>query len=270
MRWLDDNRFVLTGALASKRQAELEKGGEQPIAVLLDTRRGSWRIRLMPNGSFVFGSSTEKTWTDRGTWSVLKLNEDDVALTLNWPDDEEVKHHRLSLKSGVYQGYNEHWKVDPVDVVSGVVISATADFPPVMPSVAELRHGADRLNGHRYKLFTSGVTYTEAVEYCRSLGGYVARIESKAEDDFLRDLLRDCHLRYCWIDGSDAELEDEWKLSNGELMTYGQEGDQPPWFGKQPDNFNHEDQICLSRNHKWMWLDSDKTRRFGFVCEWDN
>ena len=130
----------------------------------------------------------------------------------------------------------------------------------------KIPRGAIQFGGKTYFVFEQEATWHHADYLCRSVGGYVARIESQAEHDFLKSVLNSPNFtaEYYWIDGSDAVEEGTWVLSNGVPMLY--EG----WSGTEPGNVRGiEHHVCLVRDSGWKWSDYCGADRKPFICEWD-
>lgn len=139
--------------------------------------------------------------------------------------------------------------------------------------------GSINFGGHTYKAFEEGTTWTEAKEYCESVGGHLAIVETEEEQMFLESILKEKNLY--WIGLSHAEEECLWV--NGESLTYAK------WSGGGPDNFTGEE-TCAAMYHypnplngnsnPGEWNDTQKDGEcngeeffgkdnMGFLCEWD-
>ena len=137
---------------------------------------------------------------------------------------------------------------------------AVVEPPPAKPA-----HPADAkgFNGHWHKAFEEDVTWHEADKKCRAMGGYLACIESEAEQAFIAKLTDD---RYLYLGATDEQQEGTWAWVNGSKFRY------PCWMGGQPNNWGG-DEHYLPTYGGGDWVDvPDEGDGFwmpiGFICEW--
>ncbi|CAG2235085.1 CD206 [Mytilus edulis] len=72
---------------------------------------------------------------------------------------------------------------------------------------------------------------------CRKNGTILAEIETEAEDEYIRNIIRDQYLReYFWLGGRDDETEGSWKWSSGTPFNYSK------WYSGQPDDAQYYEQ----------------------------
>ena len=127
-------------------------------------------------------------------------------------------------------------------------------------------------NGHTYfAVRTSSITsFWDANAYCLSRGGYLASINSDAENRALYDyVFYDRGFESAYFGFTDDGSEDEWYWSNGDPVTY------TNWMAKQPDNLRGVENYALFyyEDTPYKWNDGD----FGldargtvtFLIEWD-
>ena len=118
-------------------------------------------------------------------------------------------------------------------------------------------------NGHRYQYYeNANLTWTEAREMCRSMGGHLVTITSAEEQAFIES-------QYPGTTGWIGAYGDEhgWAWVTGEAWDY------TCWSPENPDNaagtewFGH-----LWNGMKWNDLDNDDPRnaQAGFYCEFDS
>lgn len=142
--------------------------------------------------------------------------------------------------------------------------------------------GSTAWNGHTYKVFDEGMTWTEAKSYCENIGGYLTIIGSQEEQNVVEGLLKEKN--FYWI-GASIDLEEEnatWYWINGKPMEY------TNWHGTQPDNFTGNESCLMMYNYpnpldgstiKGVWNDVQEdgtcndeeffgAENSGFVCEW--
>jgi formylglycine-generating enzyme required for sulfatase activity/serine/threonine protein kinase len=133
---------------------------------------------------------------------------------------------------------------------------------------ASVPSDAIRWGGHAYYFVTDVVTQQDAVNQCRDMGGYLARIETADEHRLVMAAFQglaqfnvsNTDPRF-WIDGSDRSQEGEWRLSDGSLMKFlGWRQGEPNSEGEDEDGL----QIMAGG-----WNDISMARQCGFVCEWE-
>ncbi len=126
------------------------------------------------------------------------------------------------------------------------------------------------------------MTWTEAEEYCESLGGHLVTITSKEEDEFILNTIADNETSlYFWIGGSDSREEGKWEWVTGEEWDYnhwksGQPNDYKGWCKEGQDYA-----VIVDKDGRWEdcpddGYDSDGPKNayfdpadYGFICEWD-
>lgn len=118
--------------------------------------------------------------------------------------------------------------------------------------------------GHKYKYYDDKVSWEEAQNRCKKLGGHLATITSAGEYKFIVDKFP----HDAWLGGTDRAKEGEWVWITGEPMKF------TAWSRGQPDNAGGAENYL----HYWVaekgWNDTVATggnvasARIGFVCEW--
>ena len=138
-----------------------------------------------------------------------------------------------------------------------------------------------RFNGHTYKRFDVAKSWTEAKEYCESIGGHLVTITSAEEQNAVTDLISDGSKYQYWLGAND--LSGSYKWVTGEEFVYSN------WAEDQPDHNSGEHylQIYLRPNpvgsNAYEWNDIREDNTFyrgeedffqldyiGFICEWDD
>lgn len=137
------------------------------------------------------------------------------------------------------------------------------------------------LNGHRYRLSDTGMTWIEAKTYCENLGGHLASITSQEEQNMIAELVLSGGKNSYWL-GGEKDSSGAWLWIDGSAWEY------TNWARGQPDNYTrYEDKLMIYRVSNprnpsspgtWNDLQADGTcqgesffgtENFGFVCEWD-
>ncbi len=116
-------------------------------------------------------------------------------------------------------------------------------------------------NGNIYKIFEYGMSSAEAEAYCQQLGGHLATITSKEEDQALYTYVFRIGNFNCVLGGSDEKTEGLWEWVTGEAFNYAN------WSEGEPNNQNGEDFIQYDGS-KGKWNDTAWTN--CFMCEWED
>lgn len=138
-------------------------------------------------------------------------------------------------------------------------------------------------NGHFYQVYEESMTWTEAEDFCKNLGGHLVTITSAEENDFISEFIVGSDKNNCyWIGASDVDEEGDWVWVTGEEFTY------TNWKKDEPNNqkkLEHYLEIYANTYEDiqvGQWNDvildgrnGDKNKSFyssskiGFICEWD-
>ncbi len=127
-------------------------------------------------------------------------------------------------------------------------------------------HAADAIKGgdHYYFTFvTRGISWSAAQQRCKDLGGYLACVETEAEQQFLVKVSRG---QEAWIGGR-MTVGNRWTWINGAPANYSN------WNPGQPDGRGKggmpEDCLMMMSKHG-KWNDSIEARGLNvFICEWE-
>lgn len=121
-------------------------------------------------------------------------------------------------------------------------------------------------NGHTYKYYTDKVTYWEANNICKKLGGYLVAINSKEENSFVSGLIKETS----WIGVNDRDKEGTFRLAqDGNKIAYAN------WSANEPNNYPEnaeggEDYCSMYGPETGLcgqWNDVYSYAQYGFVCE---
>jgi len=114
-----------------------------------------------------------------------------------------------------------------------------------------------QFGGHTYALFADKVSWHVAKWACEAMGGYLACVESKEEDQFINQL---CNGKDAWLGGTDEEWEGDWRWVNGAPMKY---------KNARFDNLGiQHHMIYYAAGNRWDVESAGQ--RLGFVCEWEH
>lgn len=131
---------------------------------------------------------------------------------------------------------------------------------------------AAEFNGHHYYVYDMDniTTWEQAEAYCESLGGYLATITSREEDEFVYFYLKNnFDYESAYFGFTDREEEGTWVWVNGETSTY------TNWNPGEPNDENPNEDYAMYyyKYPEGTWNDGDfgyETLNSGqvFICEW--
>lgn len=127
---------------------------------------------------------------------------------------------------------------------------------------------------NKYQIFEAtegnGInSWQDAEEYCESLGGHLATITSKEENDYVYQYIQSQGYDSVYFGLSDSKEEGTWEWITGELIDY------TNWHVGEPNGENSEEDYAMyySKFTDGTWNDGDfdNTNDGGtaFLCEWD-
>jgi len=132
------------------------------------------------------------------------------------------------------------------------------------PPRARAPRDAAAFGGHRYRLFTTVKTWTEAYAACARLGGHLVSVTTDAEGAFVTDMARRAPNEVTWVGLTDEGSEGAFRWITGEPVTYTQ------WSDNQPDNNGGgENYVSIFRDFGYRWNDASNGWKSSYVCEWD-
>ncbi|MDO4300468.1 MAG: lectin-like protein [Clostridia bacterium] len=126
-------------------------------------------------------------------------------------------------------------------------------------------------NGHSYKVIGSGAYWSDAQNYCESVGGHLVTITSAGEQQFINSML-DNYSDADYLIGLRKSLNNYGTWVTGEAVSY------TNWGSDQPDNYNGNQYVGVITNgerngdgyfveaKRW---DDNYDKEYGFICEWD-
>ncbi|MEC5128860.1 lectin-like protein [Verrucomicrobiales bacterium BCK34] len=185
-----------------------------------------------------------RTWTNQNGQTaegkVVKIEGSEVTLLLNNDQAVAIPINTLSLDD---QQFLTTWKPKP----------------PKRP--IEVPEDAVFHNGSWYAVVIGKTTWKKAAERAEKMGGHLAWIKDEATHAVLTEMAGPLHL---WLGGSDEEVEDLWKWSDGELITWFQ------WDRGEPNNGGgREHFIQMRAGGKWNDLSMNSPAPVGFFVQWD-
>lgn len=121
-----------------------------------------------------------------------------------------------------------------------------------------------RFGNHCYRIFEEGISWKDAKKKCEDMGGYLACIESKPENDFLFNSVKNID-GLVLLGGFYDEKEKKWKWANNSLFIYYN------WSGRQPESVRKKAHRAvfspINGKEKWFYYSGADVQ--GFICEWD-
>lgn len=128
-------------------------------------------------------------------------------------------------------------------------------------------------NAHCYINIQKKVTWTEARDYCSSVGAYLSRIETKDENDWIVDIILPAmNQEICvafpwlccetWIGANDRDMEGEFQWTNKENLQY------ENWIPGEPSDHNGSED-CVRICDNGLWNDVRCDRSSNIICEKD-
>lgn len=153
--------------------------------------------------------------------------------------------------------------VDPASVRE----ADTAAWKASMPKIS--------YGGHTYGIYlqTAPLSWTDAEAYCEKMGGHLATITSRKEQEAVASLLPMVKGgESFWLGATDVDREGKWTWVTGEPFRYTNWGDRQPDMGF----WNSEDYLGMVKvphgfGEFGEWNDFRLVDGYvcGFLCEWD-
>ena len=133
--------------------------------------------------------------------------------------------------------------------------------------------------GHTYQLIDISLSWAEAQAYCEQLGGYLATINSKAEMDFVVEMLGSATKGLYWLGMYRENANSNWRWVTGEAVNY------TNWAEGEPNNISNQEHYVHLYSDIY-YNDTDKTigvgtwndtslyptafsTQLGLICEWN-
>ncbi|XP_051980247.1 ladderlectin-like [Xyrauchen texanus] len=111
-----------------------------------------------------------------------------------------------------------------------------------------------------YKHFPQEVNWATAEKNCQSVGGNLASVQSKLDNDFLLSLVPGSSR--AWIGGHDGEVDGQWMWTDGSVFEF------THWGPNEPNTYNNIPENCLeiSRDSEQRWNDELCSASMSFIC----
>ena len=132
-------------------------------------------------------------------------------------------------------------------------------------------------NGHVYERYDYHMSWTEAKAYCETLGGYLAVLTSKEEENAVKSLLTGQRNAMYYLGFTDPSQSGNWQTVTGEAFTYSN------WAANEPTKGAGEYYAALmarsyeGNGSEGYWIDNPDKELWGFyqyanagfICEYD-
>ena len=153
-----------------------------------------------------------------------------------------------TYSSGFYSKFHHHhYQVDFQNLVSLVGNGRLVINIETLDAQEEWNFSRQE---RRIMLYYQALTFSDALGFCKTLGGHLASIESQIEQDDVVVEAKDSYLAHAWLGGSDKEDEGNWTWTDETLWNF------TNWHRGEPSNnrSSKEEEDCLSLdilNRKW-------------------
>lgn len=152
-----------------------------------------------------------------------------------------------------------------------------SSFASSLSSTNSVPNGLSTYNGHYYAVINESMSWTDAMEYCTSLGGHLVTIQDKAEQDFVTSLVKKNPKKNTYWIGLTGE-NNHYSWVTGEPLKY------KNWADGEPNN-SSETAVHLYANvvaEKYVGLWNDTFNKYdgddvyysykncGIICEWNS
>ena len=192
--------------------------------------------------------------------------------TYNDQDDLQWHEGTISGNTASYRvNISEHGNEVGYYLTHIYAYDAVGNSVNVSAGVVNIRNGYEptkvsTYNGHIYALFDVTKTWTDAQALCEAMGGHLATITSKEENDVIKEMCANGRYGY-YIGATDCEKQGTLKWVTGEEFSY------TNWCESQPDNLSGEDYLNINKDGTWNDYDNANyysNARMGFVLEIDS
>ncbi len=156
-------------------------------------------------------------------------------------------------------------------------VLGSADVAYALPTATEVYQQSNtavplektgEFNGHSYCVFNLSAgwdgEWAAAKRYCESVGGHLATITSKEENEYVYQFMKDSGYNDAFFGFTDEEEEGVWKWVTSEPVSY------TNWKEGEPNNdVGGEDYAMFYHNYADKWNDGAFGDLKAFICEWE-
>ena len=165
-----------------------------------------------------------------------------------------------NYSSGFYSKFHHHhYKLDLHNIVSLV---GTGSLVISIETLDAMEEWSFSRQEHSVVLYEQHLNFSEARVFCKGLGGHLASVRSKVEQDLVMDEAQLSQDAYVLLGGSDQEKEGLWRWTDGNLQTY------TNWQkGKQSSKPWDRNSNCLFMStNTGKWFDLSCSKESSFLC----
>ncbi|XP_048741087.2 aggrecan core protein-like [Ostrea edulis] len=116
------------------------------------------------------------------------------------------------------------------------------------------------VSGTCFKVYSEGKSHADAMTQCHKDGGYLIQVTSAMKHEVVSQFIKSMTSDGFFIDGSDADEEDVWRLSNGNPFHL-------KWSPDEPNICCKVFEDCLIMYTVGTYNDVQCYSRFSFICE---
>lgn len=146
--------------------------------------------------------------------------------------------------------------------VGGAASDSATDQPSVETADGDLLRG-----GHRYRFINTYVTWSDADEQCKKLGGHLVSIGSKSEWDALLKFAEKAGNDENWWTGLRRPAGQIEPLTWSDDSKYDFKGGWPPTEASTSSDTSRSCVLVVMASRIWTFY-SEQTKGH-FICEWD-
>ena len=171
---------------------------------------------------------------------------------------------------GWYTDEGEKWDFD-LDIVEGNMTLHAEWYDSVLDDYLVTCDASYNqiYNNHKYQRYDLQLTWENARDYCRLLGGHLATITDESERVGIESLVKNGSLNSYMIGATDMESEGIWRWITGEEWSYAS------WSSGEPSNMsgvdkNSENYLALYQKNALFNDINNSETNVGFICEFEN
>lgn len=153
---------------------------------------------------------------------------------------------------------------------SSVVTESTKQTTETDPIVLAFNTSVMTFKGHSYACFSDSKTWEEAKKHCESLGGHLAVISSKEENDAIWAFVNKHKFKSVFFGLSDSAKNGEWKWVTAENSHYSNWNENKP---SADENENYAEFSFYVEGGVWnnsRFESHFKDYPVSYVCEWES
>ncbi len=137
------------------------------------------------------------------------------------------------------------------------------------PTAPNIPSDASSFHGKRYKVYRDRLGWHQARIKCEELGGSLAIVRSREENQFLTSLLEKEGLGTAWLGATDEMREGRWLWVDHSEMTY------KNWNVREPSNLAPqlgipEHYLTIDVSANGAWNDHANIGTTGYICQWNH